>query len=50
MEKLLADTCRKVVKIYTTAGIVIGKFDDLIFIREPDKTTGFVELVVKKVK
>jgi len=36
--------------IYTTAEIVIGAFDDLIFTREPDKTTGFVELVVKKVK
>ncbi len=34
-------------KIYTTAEIVIGEFNNLIFAREQDETTGFVEMVVK---
>ncbi len=33
--------------IYTTAEIVLGEFDNLIFTREPDNETGFDELVVK---
>lgn len=32
--------------IYTTAEIVLGEFDNLVFTREPDNKTGFEELVV----
>lgn len=34
--------------IYTTAEIVIGEINNLIFIRAIDESTGFKELVVKK--
>ena len=34
-------------KIYTTAEIVIGVLNDVTFVREPDPTFGYKELVVK---
>lgn len=42
----LLDGC----KIYTTAEIVIGIMPDLDYVREPDPTYGYRELVVKKRK
>ncbi len=40
----LSDGC----VIYSTAEIVLGSSGDLIFAREPDKHTGFVELAVRR--
>jgi predicted DNA-binding protein with PD1-like motif len=42
----LLDGC----KIYTTAELVIGVMPDLDYVREPDPTFGYRELVVKKRK
>ncbi|RIV19842.1 DNA-binding protein [Fibrisoma montanum] len=42
----LLDGCR----IYTTAEIVIGVMPDLVYVREPDPTFGYKELVVRKRK
>ncbi|WP_338876186.1 PPC domain-containing DNA-binding protein [Spirosoma sp. SC4-14] len=42
----LLDGC----KIYTTAEIVIGVMPELDYVREPDPTYGYHELVVKKRK
>ncbi len=36
--------------IYTTAEIVIGASEDLIFLRSPDPQTGFLELEIQTVK
>lgn len=36
--------------IYTTAEIVIGASEDLIFLRSPDPQTGFLELDIQQVK
>jgi len=35
-------------KIYTTAEIVVGILPDVVYVREPDPTFGYKELVVKK--
>jgi uncharacterized protein len=40
----LLDGC----KVYTTAEIVLGILPDVTFVREPDPTFGYRELVVKK--
>jgi len=44
--KIIGGHLKKGCIIYTTAEIVIGEFDNLIFAREQDEKTGFVELVV----
>jgi predicted DNA-binding protein with PD1-like motif len=36
--------------VYTTAELVVGILDDLIFTREPDQKTGFNELMIKKLR
>ena len=40
----LLDGCR----IYTTAELVIGVMPDLLYAREPDPTSGYRELVIRK--
>jgi len=45
--KVIGGHLKKGCTIYTTAEIVIGEFNSLIFAREQDEKTGFVELVVK---
>ncbi|CCH53937.1 protein of unknown function DUF296 [Fibrisoma limi BUZ 3] len=42
----LLDGCR----IYTTAELVIGFMPELVYVREPDPTFGYKELVVRKRK
>ena len=52
---LVADSTGKVIGghlndgnlIYTTAEIVIGESEDLVFLRTPDERTGFLELEIK---
>ncbi len=36
--------------IYTTAEIVIGESEDLVFLRTPDQQTGFLELEIKSIR
>ncbi|WP_460911885.1 PPC domain-containing DNA-binding protein [Spirosoma areae] len=42
----LLDGC----KVYTTAEVVIGVMPDIVFAREPDPTSGYRELVIRKKK
>ncbi len=48
--KVIGGHLKKGCTIYTTAEIVIGELPGLEFTREPDKSTGFVELIVNKLQ